>query len=614
MCAKAHRRELNMGQTTEKYPFGYMLKRLILNAKEQNKTIFLYFLIFTVAGAVYPFISILFPKYLIEEISGTGNFNGVLTIIGIYLGLSIIFGFIRNYVENVAYPCITKLRIDYIKDTFKKLVSIDYKYMEDAKFFEKNGRALEAASGNDNGIEGVYHKLFKLPAEAITILLLTIFIGRLHLFILFGLLANILIGVYINRKVHKFQYARKEAIARSERKKRYYYNTTYDFSYGKDIRLYQFKHRILENYDKEISNYIGIQKIIKNREYRLGFLDLGFLLISNSLTYGILIYKVMHGMSIADFSMYLGAVTALSLLLKAAIDQFSFILNEGQYVYDYYSFMDCELGEKGGDKKAVVNDTLEIVFDNVSFKYPDTERYIIKNLNFTIHKGEKLAIVGINGAGKSTLVKLMTGLFDVTEGEIRINGMPIRDYNREELFSMYSVVFQEVNILAFNVMENVACSSDEVNLDRVKKAIEKVGLSEKVENLPKGFKHTMLKVIEEDGVEFSGGESQKLAIARALYKNGNMVIMDEPTAALDALAEAEIYQNFSELVEGKTALYISHRLASTKFCDKIALFDGDGLKEYGSHSELMEHRGDYYKMFTVQGKYYKEGAIQNGAV
>jgi len=602
-----------MEQTTEKYPVGYMLKRLIFNAKEQNKTIFIYFLIFTVAGAVYPFISILFPKYLIEEISGTGNFNRVLTIIGIYLGLSIIFGFIRNYVENVAYPCITKLRIDYIRDTFKKLVSIDYKYMEDAKFFEKNGRALEAASGNDNGIEGVYHKLFKLPAEAITILLLTIFIGRLHLFILFGLLANILIGVYINRKVHKFQYARKEAIARSERKKRYYYNTTHDFSYGKDIRLYQFKHRILENYDKEISNYIGIQKIIKNREYRLGFLDLGFLLISNSLTYGILIYKVMHGMSIADFSMYLGAVTALSLLLKAAIDQFSFILNEGQYVYDYYSFMDCELGEKGGDKKAVVNDTLEIVFDNVSFKYPDTERYIIKNLNFTIHKGEKLAIVGINGAGKSTLVKLMTGLFDVTEGEIRINEVPIRDYNREELFSMYSVVFQEVNILAFNVMENVACSSDEVNLDRVKKAIEKVGLLGKVENIPKGFKHTMLKVIEEDGVEFSGGESQKLAIARALYKNGNMVIMDEPTAALDALAEAEIYQNFSELVEGKTALYISHRLASTKFCDKIALFDGDGLKEYGSHSELMERRGEYYKMFTVQGKYYKEGAIQNGA-
>ncbi|BCJ95773.1 ABC transporter ATP-binding protein [Anaerocolumna cellulosilytica] len=598
-------------ENLEKYPVGDMLKRLLLNVKDHNKTIFVYFLIYTITGAVYPFIAILFPKYLIDEIAGTGSYNGVLIIIGIYLGLSIVFGFLKNYIENLSYPCITKLRIDYIRDTFKKLVSIDYKYMEDAKFFEKNGRALEATSSNDNGVEGVYHKLFKLPAEVITILILTVFIGRLHFFILAGLISNILMGIYINRQVHKFQYARKEAIAHSERKKRYYYNTTHDFGYGKDIRLYQFKHRILENYDKEIHNYIGIQKIIKNREYRLGFLDLGFLLISNSLTYGILIYKVIHGMSIADFSMYLGAVTVLSLLLKTAIEQFSFILNEGQYVYDYYTFMECDMGEKGGDKKAVKNDTLEIIFDNVSFKYPDTDNYIIKNFNFTIHKGEKLAIVGINGAGKSTLVKLMTGLFDVTEGEIRINGVPIRDYNKEELFSMFSVVFQDVNILAFNITENVACSSGKVDLARVKKAIEKVGLLEKIENLPKGYKHTMLKVIEDDGVEFSGGESQKLAIARALYKNGNMVIMDEPTAALDALAEAEIYQNFSELIAGKTALYISHRLASTKFCDKIALFDRDGLKEYGSHAELMENRGDYYKMFVVQGKYYKEGVVQN---
>ncbi len=146
----------------------------------------------------------------------------------------------------------------------------------------------------------------------------------------------------------------------------------------------------------------------------------------------------------------------------------------------------------------------------------------------------------------------------------------------------------------------------------MEQAIEKVGLLEKISQLPKKFNHPMLKVIEEDGVEFSGGESQKLAIARALYKDGNMVIMDEPTAALDALAEAEIYENFSELVKGKTAVYISHRLASTKFCDKIALFDKDGLKEYGNHEELMKEQGAYYKMFTIQGKYYKEEGVMNG--
>lgn len=271
--------------------------------------------------------------------------------------------------------------------------------------------------------------------------------------------------------------------------------------------------------------------------------------------------------------------------------------------------MSKDLGEKGGERRAIANDTLEVEFKNVSFKYPNTEKYIFKNLNLKINKGEKLAIVGINGAGKSTLIKLMTGLFDVTEGEILINEIPIKEFNKKELFSMFSVVFQDINILAYTIGENVACNSDNIDENRVFTALDKVGLGEKVRGFSKGLNQMMLKIIDENGTEFSGGENQKLAIARALYEDANMVIMDEPTAALDALAEAEIYENFSELVKGKTAVYVSHRLASTKFCDNIALFDNDGLKEYGSHEELMEKRGSYYEMFTIQGKYYNEGGL-----
>ena len=231
-----------------------------------------------------------------------------------------------------------------------------------------------------------------------------------------------------------------------------------------------------------------------------------------------------------------------------------------------------------------------------------------------IGKGEKLAVVGINGAGKSTLVKLMTGLFDVTEGEILINGVSIREYDKKALFSMFSVVFQDVNVIAYTIRENVACTLEHhkhIDDAAVREALARAGLLEKVESLPKGLDQVMLKIIEADGVELSGGETQKLAIARALYKDANMVVMDEPTAALDALAEAEIYEHFNSLIQGKTAVYISHRLASTKFCDKIAFFDGKGLKEYGSHDELMRKRGSYYEMFTVQGKYYNEGGIGN---
>lgn len=369
--------------------------------------------------------------------------------------------------------------------------------------------------------------------------------------------------------------------------------------------MFGFEKRIIDNYNLEIGRFIHVIRLIQNRAFVLGFLALAAAFLSDALTYGSLIYSVLHGMSIADFSMYLSAVLTLTSLLTVFSESVAFIHNEGQYVQEYYRFLDADLGTTGGIRKALV-DTLEVEFRNVTFRYPGTEKDIFKNLNFTIHSGEKLAIVGINGAGKSTLVKLITGLFEPTEGEILINGISQKEFSRQEYFKMFSVVFQELVPLAFTIGENVACTAKEIDSDRLWNCLERVGLGEKVREFPKGTNQMMLKIIDENGTQFSGGETQKLMIARALYKDANMVILDEPTAALDALAEAEIYQNFDELVSGKTAVYISHRLSSTKFCDKIALFDENGLAEYGSHEELMEQKGEYYHMFSVQGMYYRE--------
>jgi ATP-binding cassette subfamily B protein/ATP-binding cassette subfamily C protein len=267
--------------------------------------------------------------------------------------------------------------------------------------------------------------------------------------------------------------------------------------------------------------------------------------------------------------------------------------------------MDTDLLTEG-DQTPDVPGTVEIVLDHVTFRYPGTDVDIYKDFSFTIHSGERLAIVGVNGAGKTTLVKLICGLYEPTEGHIYVNGVDIRDWKKKTLYDLYSTVFQDFNILAFTLRENVTCTGGEADDARVIEALERVGLGKKLASLDRGLDQMMLKVVDENGTDFSGGERQKLAIARALYKNAPMVIMDEPTAALDALAEAEIYENFSTLVQGKTAIYISHRLASTIFCDKIALFDKDGVKEYGTHEELMAKKGMYYDMFVVQGKYYQE--------
>lgn len=484
---------------------------------------------------------------------------------------------------------------------------MDYKYTENAKFFEENERALNAANNNEEGIEGVSNRLFQLPAKIIAIVGMFILAGTLNLWILLVLILHVFVTMWVSRMSHNYSYSKKEEEAKASRKINYYYRTTHDFSFGKDIRIYNFRDRILKNYQEEIKALTVLRGKIAGREYLLGFAGIFTLLLTNVVMYGILIYQAYYGMPISSFTMYISTITTLMASMLELGTDVTFVINQGQYVGDFFRLMDESLIDEGGSATKP-NETLEIVFDHVSFRYPNTDTNVFTDLNFTIHKGERLAIVGVNGAGKSTLVKLMTGLFEPTEGHIYINGTDIGNYRKKELYSLYSAVFQDVNILAFTLRENVACKSENVDDERVKTALEKVGLWKKVEGFEKGLDQMMLKVIDENGTDFSGGERQKLSIARGLYKDAPMVIMDEPTAALDALAEAEIYENFSSLVEGKTAVYISHRLASTRFCDKIALFDHDGLKEYGTHDELMERRGSYYEMFTVQGKYYQEEA------
>ena len=593
----------------KKYKTLPMVKRLMVNTAERNKKQFGRIAVFTIAAAIYPFLGVFLPKIAIGILEQNKKDAGktLLLAMAVYFVVAGILGFTVSYLRQVISVHNMRIRIHYLGDTFRKLTTMDYKYTENAKFFEENDRALNAANNNEEGIEGVSNRLFQLPAKIITIVGMFVLAGTLNPWILLVLILHVFVTMWVSRMSHNYSYSKKEEEAKASRKINYYYRTTHDFSFGKDIRIYNFRDRILKNYQEEIKALTVLRGKIAGREYLLGFAGIFTLLLTNVVMYGILIYQAYYGMPISSFTMYISTITTLMASMLELGTDVTFVINQGQYVGDFFRLMDEALIDEGGSVTKP-NETLEIVFEHVSFHYPNTDTNVFTDLNFTIHKGERLAIVGVNGAGKSTLVKLMTGLFEPTEGHIYINGTDIRNYRKKELYSLYSAVFQDVNILAFTLRENVACKSENVDDERVKTALEKVGLWKKVEGFEKGLDQMMLKVIDENGTDFSGGERQKLSIARGLYKDAPMVIMDEPTAALDALAEAEIYENFSSLVEGKTAVYISHRLASTRFCDKIALFDHDGLKEYGTHDELMERHGSYYEMFTVQGKYYQEEA------
>ena len=308
--------------------------------------------------------------------------------------------------------------------------------------------------------------------------------------------------------------------------------------------------------------------------------------------------------STGDVLMYAGAIITMMTSVQDAILKYNEIAYNNEYLKLYEEFIkrpnmhyDGTLPiEKRDDKR------YELSFYNVSFKYPGSDKYILKDINMTFNIGEKLALVGLNGAGKTTLIKLLLRLYEPTEGEIRLNGIDIGKYDYDEYVQIFSVVFQNFGIFDFPLDENIAASED-VDSARVKKVIDQVGLTELVNSLP-DKERTLLYHENGDGVALSGGEAQKLAIARALYKDAPFVILDEPTAALDPIAEAEIYENFDTLVGDKTAIYISHRMSSCKFCDRIVVINNGRIEEEGSHDTLMEKNGLYAKMYNTQANYY----------
>ncbi len=248
-----------------------------------------------------------------------------------------------------------------------------------------------------------------------------------------------------------------------------------------------------------------------------------------------------------------------------------------------------------------------IELEHVSFRYPGAEEDTIHNLSLTLRPGEKVAVVGLNGAGKTTMVKLICGLYDPTEGRVLLNGTDIRTFDRRQFYRLFSAVFQNFSLLDLTVSEVVAQTWRNIDMEKVKASIQKAGLSEKVEGLPKGYETHIGKMAYLDGVELSGGETQRLMLARALYKDGPFLILDEPTAALDPIAESDIYQKYNEMTQGKTSLFISHRLASTRFCDRILFFQDGRILETGTHEELLKKKGGYAHLYDVQARYYQEG-------
>lgn len=562
---------------------------------------------------IYPFVNGLIPVlqafimyFLVELINNKTDLRTMILIITSYSLIIFAFSLISKQIERRTYPTYMDTRLNFFVRAAGYIMKMDYGLGENSLFMGEFTRGFEPFSCNNTGLEGIYHDMYPLLSSILSFIVISIVLARLNPLICIFALISILIQLVVRNYTDRYRHEHTGELNMVRRKTSSYYSEASDFRFAKDIRIFSFKERFIEGFRPLVADVVRISRVFIKPEIFLSPILAISLLGIEAICFYFLTGKIKsYEISLKELTLMITSVAILSKVSLALVTNLAQTRANLLYVGDGFDMIRNDLESTWGDKK--ITGPMTIEFRNVSFSYPLSSTKVLENLSFTIKEREKVAIVGVNGAGKSTIVSLILGLYKPTEGEILINGMDAKYIDLNERYKAFATVLQNVEPLAVSLAENVAGTDKNIDRKKVIDSLEKAGLSYKLDQLPKGIDTQMTRNIYEDGTLFSGGENQKLAIARAIYReNSKAMIMDEPTAALDALAEEKIYRDLEKISQGKTLIFISHRLASTRFCDRIMLLDGGRIREKGSHEELLAKNGLYKEMYESQRKYYKE--------
>ncbi len=500
-------------------------------------------------------------------------------------------------------------RIILTSQISKKITTISYPLTEDQDIHKMLDRATMAVIDANSATQAIWITMTKLLTDSLGIVIYLFLLSSLDFWTIFLVFITSVIGFFLNRKMSGWGYRHREEEAEYSRHMKYVSNKAGKISIVKDIRMFGMNNWLEDVYR---SNMHLLRSFISRREkvYIWGDIINAVLTFARNGIANIYLIGLVRngGISASRFLLCFTAVGGFAVwvngILSGFIDLYGHSL-EITTMREFLEYPETFIFEGGIPLEPDVNKSYQIKLKNVSFRYPKAERDTLKNINLTIQPGEKLAIVGLNGAGKTTLVKLICGFFDPTEGEILLNEENIKKYNRRDYYRHFSAVFQDFSILPVTLAENIS-QTELIDMEKMRNCVEKAVLFEKIESLPQKYDTHLGKEIFEDGIEFSGGETQSLMLARALYKNAPVIILDEPTAALDPIAESEMYHKYHDLTDGRTSVYISHRLASTRFCDRIVLVGDGGILEEGTHDSLIQQGGKYAELFEIQSYYYQD--------
>lgn len=573
----------------------------------------IFWLLLPLGALVSPIMQYLWSfitKVIIDMAMAGESIQRLLLVVGCFTAVQLLASLLDTLYNAGSWYRFIGTRMTLMTRLNRKAMTVDFEHLENPDVMDAFRKAQNAGSNNDSGLEGVMRTGAGLLCRFTVVGVGIAIMGTLHPVLIALLLFTSVLSFLMSDRVNA--YGKRtiwDVLSTWWRKDNYMQNLSTDFQAAKDIRMFHLKDWLLEKM-KELNRFrYRMQKKNEWLWFAAGLFDSVMWLVSQIGIYVFIVMQLVRGrISVGDATLYVSTAGTFYSQATQVLKDLANLRQRSREVCDFRSFLDFDGGDlETGGQKVPRTGSYEFTFEQVSFRYPKAENYALKDLTLTIKPGERLAVVGLNGAGKSTLIKLLLRLYEPTEGRILLNGADIRTYEKRDYYRLFAPLFQEVELFAFPLSENISMDTPEAtDGNRVEKCLRDAGFSDKLAELKAGIKTQVLKVIDDEGVDFSGGERQKLALARSLYKDAPVVVLDEPTAALDALAEYRLYQEFDRLIGGKSAVYISHRLSSTRFCDHVAMFRNGSMVEYGTHEELLKKNGAYGEMFRIQAQYYRE--------
>ncbi len=558
-----------------------------------------------------PVLTTFLPKVVIERITTGGTMDGLIAVIlSFTLAMALLSGgkrFAEKYLSHHRY----RMNTYYNRKVALKGLTTDYFNQEKDHFRKLQNESFNSCNSHGSPLTQIYDVGISLLSGSLGFIVFFGILARLSIFVILFLIATTFISFFMNKSIIAWAADNdKEKIGYRQRTD-YINRVSSDIRSAKDIRIYNMSVWFERIYNTNILGLSGWYKRYAAKSLGVSVADNGMSLLREGVAYAYLLYLVFSSqIGVADFVLYFGAITGFSLWLSSILGQINALnrINLSiNYLRAYLDYPERYKRDSGVGTDSIRAHPKTIELRNVGYRYEGAASWALRGINLIIDPAEHIAVVGLNGAGKTTLVKLICGLIDPTEGTVLYDGIDVREYDRLSFYKLFSAVFQQFSILPVTIGEIVAESPHEaVDEEKVERCLRQAGLLEKIVSLSKGTHSDYSKQIHDDGIEFSGGEMQKLLLARALYKSAPVMILDEPTAALDPIAESLLYETYNEIMREQTTVFISHRLASTRFCSRILLIEGGEIIEEGTHESLLARKGRYRKLFETQAKYYRE--------